>query len=275
MDEIKISAIIPTRGDRTASLEILRRDLQEQTLPPHEIIVIEGLPTPGEARNMGAKQAKGDYLLFLDDDASLGGCEVLNQLYSTLETSSDIGLAGAAIAVPPDANRFQKAYAKQFPRSDLDAPDDVTDSDLVTTLCCMMPAELFRRLGGFREDIVAGEDPELRDRIRYQGSRITLAPGVRVFHPPPVNLRGALKRSYWYGRGDAQIKRQIPKESWRRSSRPMGCGRIVLKAAILPLSLFLDLPKLSEEGFRLRWGWIYVLCGYAHILGYTVGRLKH
>jgi len=266
-----ISAIIPTRGDRPESLRRLQEQLARQTLPPAEIIVIPGQPRPGLGRNLGSRQAEGEYLLHLDDDASLDGTGVVAALFEALRSDPRIGLAGAAIAVPPEAGAFQRAYARQFPRSEIVPPAQVTDSDLATTLCCLMPADLFRELGGYREDLIAGEDPELRDRVRRAGYRVVLAPGVRVFHPPPADLRGALRRSFWYGRGDAQIRRRIPPEAWRRSCRPMGPARVLLKALALPLALAVDPAALSAGRLRLRRGGIYVLCGYAHAAGYLKG----
>lgn len=274
MNQAKISAIIPTRGNRPALLTKLKKHLKEQTVMPDETLIIEGVSPSGRARNKGAEQATGDYLLFIDDDASLDGYNVVEELFKALQFHPDVGLAGAAIAVSPDANRFQRAYARQFPRSTEAAPREMIDSDLATTLCCMMPRKIFETIGGFREDLVMGVDPEMRDRIRKEGFRIVIAPKVRVFHPPPPNLKAALKRSYWYGMGDAQIKKLIPKESWRRSCRPMGLVRIILKAITLPFSLIVDFAALSGGQLLLRWGWIYLLCGYAHVVGYLRGRLK-
>lgn len=268
MNYPRISAIIPTRGDRSESLTRLQKQLAGQTVPPIEVIVISGEPTPGRGRNLGAARAAGELFLFLDDDASLDGPQVVEQLAVVLMQDSAIGIAGAAIALSPDANPFQRRYAAQFPRSQISPPVGPADSDLATTLCCLMPAKLFRELGGYREDLSAGEDPELRDRVRRLGYRIVLAPHARVFHPPPADLKSALRRSFWYGEGGAQIFQRIPREDWRRSCRPMGLWRVLLKALLLPVGLLVDLPELSGGKLRLRWGGIYVLCGYAHVAGY-------
>lgn len=274
MNRPGVSVIIPTRGDRKESLAKLQRQLQEQTIPPLEVIVVSGEDSPGKARNRGAEQAYGEWLLFLDDDASLDGHGTLEALCDVFRTEKDVGLVGAAIGVPPDAGLFARKYARQFPRSAVLPPDRCEDSDLATTLCCMISADCFRRIGGFREDLAAGEDPEWRDRIRREGKRVVLAPGVRVFHPPPENLTAALKRSYWYGIGDAQIRKKIPPESWRRSCRPFGWFRMLFKAVFLPLGLIFDLPEIPSGKIKLRWGGIYLLCGYAHVLGYLRERIR-
>ncbi len=274
MNRSGISVIIPTRGNRRESLARLQRQLQEQTVPPLEVIVVSGEDTPGKARNRGAEQALGDWLLFLDDDASLDGNGVIEALIEVFRSEREVGLVGAAIAVSPDVGPFARKYARQFPRSVIGPPQSCVDSDLATTLCCLISADLFSRIGGFREDLIAGEDPEWRDRIRREGKRVVLAPKVKVFHPPPDNLAAALKRSYWYGIGDAQIKKKIPPEPWRRSCRPFGWIRILFKAIFLPFGLVLDLPAISAGKIKLRWGGIYLLCGYAHVLGYLRERLR-
>jgi GT2 family glycosyltransferase len=274
VNHASVSAVIPTRGNRRESLARLQQQLQEQTIPPLEVIVISGEETPGKARNRGAEQARGEWLLFLDDDASLDGDGVIEAMLEVFRSEREVGLVGAAIAVPPDAGPFARKYARQFPRSEVMPPEHCEDTDLATTLCCLISADLFRRIGGFREDLIAGEDPEWRDRIRREGKRVVLAPGVRVFHPPPESLAAALKRSYWYGIGDAQIKKKIPPALWRRSCRPYGWFRMLFKAIFLPLGLVLDLPEITSGKIRLRRGGIYLLCGYAHILGYLRERVR-
>lgn len=79
-----ISVIIPSRNRKQQVIDLLC-DLSDQSLTAHEIIVVDqsddpylldnclyiqdqGGVGPCRARNLGAEQAKGDILVFLDDD---------------------------------------------------------------------------------------------------------------------------------------------------------------------------------------------------------------
>lgn len=63
-----ISVIIPTVEGREESLERCVDAYAKHTEVDLEIIVIENLPTCGEAWQMGADQAAGDYIHFSADD---------------------------------------------------------------------------------------------------------------------------------------------------------------------------------------------------------------
>ena len=72
MNKIYFSIIIPVRKSNLYLEETLSK-LKNQTIKNFEIIVVtdkvSGTANPSEKRNLGAKMAKGDYLVFFDDDS--------------------------------------------------------------------------------------------------------------------------------------------------------------------------------------------------------------
>lgn len=72
MESPTFSIIIPVRKSNPYLKETLLK-LKRQTIKKFEILVItdkiSGSANPSEKRNLGAKMAKGDYLVFFDDDS--------------------------------------------------------------------------------------------------------------------------------------------------------------------------------------------------------------
>jgi glycosyltransferase involved in cell wall biosynthesis len=203
--------IVPTLdGQRGGNLSQLRADIARQTLTDLEVIVVEGVRPNGRARNVGAARARGRYLVFVDDDVRLGHPGVLANLVGALERDPGLGLVGPSQLVPPEATRFQRAVARQLPRSSFPVVADPVETDMVTHMCLAIPADLWRRLGGEHDDLVRGTDPDLRDRVREDRRRVVVVPDTWAYHPPPASL-GALLRSAWRGgRGAAWVRRHHP-----------------------------------------------------------------
>jgi GT2 family glycosyltransferase len=149
------------------------------------VIYIRG-PRRGPAanRNSAAAAAKGEWLVFTDDDclplvgwlrayreAIAPGCEVYEG-----KTTCQAGLKSA----------LQRA------------PANMTGGYLWS--CNMMiSAKLFRETGGFDVNFpyAAMEDVDLRERLRDRGDRIVFTPDAVVDHPPrPIRSVAELLREH-------------------------------------------------------------------------------
>lgn len=184
-----ISIVIPCANDKT-NIENLLRDINSQKNSfSAEIIRIDNISPAGKARNTGAKQAKGDILVFIDCDIRLGSNYVLNNLVDTLINNEDIGMACASIRIPPGSSRFQIRYSKEIPHCESPIVDELTDVAVATSACCAIFKDVFIKLDGFKEKIPRGEDPELSYRLRKAGYRNVLAPKTWGYHSPPKNMR--------------------------------------------------------------------------------------
>src|SRR5437660_10453888 len=130
MRKPSVSIIIPSAdGSRGGNVDLLLRELEAQTLRPQEVHVVRGVSPNGLARNTGARRASGDILIFLDDDVQLGHEGTLEAMVSLLEDPR-IGMAGLTQLLPPNSSGFQRAAARQIPRSRSTVVSKVTDSDM-------------------------------------------------------------------------------------------------------------------------------------------------
>ncbi len=264
----RLSVIIPSwDGYRDGCVPRLLESVERQSFADFEVIVIKGVSPQGKAINQGAAQARGEVLMILDDDSLLADDDVFARIVQTLDDDERIGMAGASIVIFPDANDFQKKAALQFPRFHTPVVDTVTDSDLACHGCCAIPRRIFDAVGGEREDLLRGLDPDLRVRIREAGYRVVLAPQARIYHPLPSCWRKLLRIFFRNGFGSAyayKFQRESVFETHEdlhdESFQPR--TTLIYRLGRYPLRLL----KALAEGQFMRFG---AYCSYA--LGYGWG----
>lgn len=196
----EVSVIIPTwDGQREGNVPRLVEQLKRQSLQRVEVILSLRESPNGRARNLGAKMAQGKFLVFADDDAMLGDDSVLKRLVESLRRHEDVGITGVSQRIPLDANWFQQRCAGQIPRAVSPVVEELTDSDMVTTLCLAIRRELFEQIGGMNDRILAGVDPDLRHRVRQAGYRVAVVPHAWAYHPAPNSLQELVRYGFKKG----------------------------------------------------------------------------
>lgn len=264
----RLSVIIPSwDGHRDGCVPRLLESVGRQSFADFEVIVIKGVSPQGKAINQGAAQARGEVLMILDDDSLLADDDVFARIIQTLDDDEKIGMAGASIVIFPDSNDFQKKAALQFPRFHTPVVDTVTDSDLACHGCCAIPRRIFDDVGGEREDLLRGLDPDLRVRIREAGYRVVLAPQARIYHPLPSDWTKLLRIFFRNGFGSAyayKFQRESVFETHEvlhdEAFQPR--TTLIFRLGRYPLRLL----KALAEGQFMRFG---AYCSYA--LGYGWG----
>jgi len=199
-DKPDISIVVPSfDGNRGGNVEALVKQLKLQTYKSIEIILSIGESPNGHARNVGVEIARGEWLVFIDDDVTLEQDTLLTNLIEPLNGPEKIGMTGPSQMVPPDAGRFQRWCEKQIPRSYSPIVEDLTDSDMVTHMCLAMPKALFLAVGKESDWLLAGTDPDLRFRVRQAGYRVVVIPQTWAYHPAPENMAALIQFSYKKG----------------------------------------------------------------------------
>jgi GT2 family glycosyltransferase/glycosyltransferase involved in cell wall biosynthesis len=142
--------------------------------------------------NRGAAIARGQYLLFLNND-TLVSPRFLEELLGTFEIKADAGLVGAKLLYPD--GRLQEAGgiiwndASGWNFGHSDDPEKpeycyLRKVDYCSGACIMVPRHLFNRLGGFdtRYRPAYYEDADLSFQIRKAGYGVYYQPLARVTH---------------------------------------------------------------------------------------------
>jgi GT2 family glycosyltransferase len=181
--------------------------------------MVQGVSPQGRAINEGVRGTSGRILVIVDDDSCLADEHVLSRLLETLEADPKIGMAGASIVPDPSANAFSLRAARQFPRFSTPIVSEITDSDLACHGCCAIPRSVFEEIGGEREDILRGLDPDLRSRLRVRGYRVVLAPQCRIHHPMPSRWPELTRIFFRNGYGSAYSQKFEPDSIIETSER--------------------------------------------------------
>ncbi len=186
---MKFSIIIALAPDRDA--EVLS-SLNKIDYPKkdYEIIIKKGL-NPSENRNAGIKEAKGEILAFIDDDAILHK-NILNNVTYRFGKHPEVDIIGGPQLTPRDDKFFAKISGyvlasflgthqmrDRYRRSKFKLPADEMS---LTSANLFVKKKAIKRIGLFDPSLYPGEDPEFLARAESKGARIAYDPNVVIYH---------------------------------------------------------------------------------------------
>ena len=189
----RVSAIVPAT-DRPPTLGVCVAAIQASDDPPEELLVIDEPPqaSPAAARNLGARRATGDLLVFVDADVELHG-DAVSRIRARFDADPQlIALFGSYDDNPPAAG-----VVSTF-RNLLHHHVHQQGAGPATTFWSGIGAVRradFLELGGFDEQRfqhASVEDIELGMRLAAANRRIELDPAIQGTHLKRWSLRGML-----------------------------------------------------------------------------------
>jgi len=288
-----LSVILPVRNEADHLGPVLDA-LLSQTLAPHrfEILVVDGrssdatrdvvsaqvagnphlhlLDNPGClsscARNIGARHARGRYLLFID-----GHCRIESPalLEHTLTAFAE---GNACLSRPQD---FLRDCPAPFPRAAGLARSSWLGHQVGSRIyrhqahhCsplsagCGYAKDLFDSLGGFDESFDACEDLEFNWRVAASGMKALHRPEFAVSYFPRGTFGGLFRQLYRYGFGRARMVRKHPR---------FGSFLAGLPALFCLLLLGLPLAAFALPFLWLIWGGLVL--GYLATIGVVAAHL--
>lgn len=213
---------------------------------------------PAAARNAGSLHAKGEFLVFTDDDCR-SKPDWLRQLEVRCLAAPDHMIGGRTL------NLLQDNSFSQMSQLIVDVVYDhynrgVNGPRFFASNNLAVSTAIFHRLGGFDARFTTAEDRELCDRWHQQGYRLTYAPEAVVYHAHFLTLVTFWRQHFSYGRGAFRFH-QVRAQRGSGAFRPdfgfylrwlRGCvPRGHRCRALLPMFLVWQLANLS--GFFFEW----------------------
>jgi rhamnosyltransferase len=194
LDE-EVEIVIVDSGSSDGSVELARdRGAVVQEIAAHEF-------SHGAARNLGARLARGELLVFVSQDAHPLDERWLERLTGPLrEDASVAGVYGRQLphpgATPPEQYFLDFLYGEQ-PRRQRAA--DTRELTMETTLFSNVNAAVRRELWErfpFVEDIIMSEDQDWCRRVLLEGFAVVYEPTAAVGHSHNYTLLGAFRRFF-------------------------------------------------------------------------------
>lgn len=206
----KVSVIIPTLdGSCSGNVEKLLEDVKKQTFKDLEVILVKGVRPNGRARNEGVKKARGDYLVFMDDDTILGHERVIENLIAPLEKERRIGMTGASPMYPKDLPWLPKAFA-QIKGREFPVVKEIVDTDYAQHACCALRTEVYKDVGWESDDLITGTDNDLRQRLHRAGYRVVIVPETWVYRLVEAGFLAIMRKFFKMGLGSAYAMKVHP-----------------------------------------------------------------
>lgn len=215
-----VSVIIPVRNS-AASLAVCLASLRQQTYPDLELIVVDNHssddtravaqaagarvftrgPERGAQKNLGAQQAAGEALFFVDADM---------EVTPTVVADCVQALAGCdAILVP------EESVGEGFWNACVILERSCYVGDDFTEAARFFRRSVFEQLGGFDETLVAsGDDMDLSQRARRGGFRLGRVEARIRHHEGPRTPLLTLQKWRYYGRNMGRYIRQNRREAF-------------------------------------------------------------
>lgn len=184
-------------------------------------IITAGKVSPAVKRDIGAKEAKGEYVAFLDDDA-YPEKNWLSVAEKVLEEKKVAAVCGPAIT-PKNSSNFQKASGLFFetifgcggmsyrekPAKKSFYVDDFPSVNLIVN------KKIFLEIGGFDSEFWPGEDTKFCLELTKKGHKIWYSNKLIVYHHRRKNLKEHLKQIGNYGKHRGYFAGKMEKTSFR------------------------------------------------------------
>ena len=216
-----VSILIPNK-DQKDTLDQCLKSIEARTdYENYEIIIIENNSTEQETfeyykqiknpkirviewkdefnysaiNNFGVRHAKGEYLLFLNNDIEVINSDWLGEMLSNCQRE-EVGAVGAKLYYPDNTVQhagvivgiggvagsvfvgLKRGYTGYMHRASIQQ-----NLSAVTAACMMVKKSVFEEVGGFEEELkVAFNDIDFCLKIREQGHLIVYDPYVELYH---------------------------------------------------------------------------------------------
>jgi GT2 family glycosyltransferase len=237
-------AIVVDNGSRDGTAELVRARIPAAPFPL--VLAQHAEPNRGAARNVGIALARGETVLFVDDDVWVPPDFVAAHARAHSAAAGELAVSGPILNVPsyevrpePAAGNFSRAF--------------------LCTCNVSLPRRALQAVGGFDEvfDLYGWEDTELGFRLRRAGVTRAFAWDAYLYHiKPPASetLEMLARKTVERARMAAHLLRKEP--SWRARLATGAYAANLLRARLTApewaLPLYAGLAKSERTPAALR-----------------------
>lgn len=293
-DPIDVTVVLPVRNEG-AHVEAVLADLLAQEGPRErvEFLVVDGMSTDdtrsrveavsrrdprvrlldnprrlsSAARAIGAKAARGRYVLYVDGHCRVPSRTLLADLVALFErTGADClarpqplepstgGLVARAIAAARHSPFGHSAKSEIY--GDREGPASPVSSGAAYR------REVFEKVGTFDSSFDACEDVEFNTRVEKAGLATWTSPRLAIAYEPRSTFSGLFRQMARYGLGRARLHKKHPSAFTWESLLPAGflAGLVVLATVLLVPAT----PAPIRAGMVVLYGlWVFLALAFS------------
>ena len=221
-----VSIVVPTKNSSN-TLGMTLESISTQTYRNYEIIIVDNHSTDetfniakrytdkihimGPERtaqvNFGIKSAKGKYVYRIDSDWILEP----TVLEEAVKKCEDEGFDGVLIHNSDDSGISFWGRVRKFER-------DMYQQDDLNVAVRFIRRDVFDKVGYFDENMVAGEDYDLHNRILAAGYKVGRISAKETHIGVPRSLMELIKKHYYYGTTLPEFLAKNPKRGMKQLS---------------------------------------------------------
>jgi Glycosyltransferases, probably involved in cell wall biogenesis len=307
---MNLSLIIPV-FNRPQEVEELLQSLVDQSDRDFEVIIVEDgsiekseevvrsyseklsvsyffIPNggPGQARNFGAKKAKGDYLIVLDSDCILP-VDYIRSVKTELALSEADAFGGpdkASENFTPIQKAINYSMTSFFTTGGIRGGKKKIDKFYPRSFNMGIRKEIYEELGGF-SPMRFGEDIDFSIRIYQKGYKVCLFPSAWVYHKRRTDWKKFYRQVYNSGIARINLFLKHPDSLKLVHLLPALFTLAVISCLILgffypgffllpilfALAVFFD-SSIKNKSVRI--GFLSIVASYIQLTGYGLGFLS-
>lgn len=212
---MKFSLIVPLAPERDAPI---LESIKKLDYPKSEfhVVVVKGR-NPSENRNKGAEKAKGEILVFLDDDATIKE-DYLKKAEEFLKKYSWIDIVGgpqlspieekgfariSGYALTSEFGAFGRVHRYTAKKENFDA-----DESMLTSANLICRKEVMDKIK-FDVNLFPGEDPKFIDDAKNLDFKVAYSPNLIIYHKRRPNVKSFIKQMFNYGKSRPFIDKPL------------------------------------------------------------------
>lgn len=159
---------------------------------------------PAFARNVGVKNSKYDYCVFLDSDTKINSIWINRALKAIEDDEPGSKVAGYCGEIVYEGSKYFSSVVKTFIKHNSHVGNIVFWCSTANFIC---KKKAIKEIGGFDKYFFkpGGEDVDLCDKLRKRGWKIYYVPQMVVFHSQ-VDIYDLIRRAYNYGFGYGRLQ---------------------------------------------------------------------
>lgn len=200
---------------------------------------------PAAARNHGAREAKGEIILFTDSDC-VPASDWIEEMVRPFEKPDIVAVKGAY-------RTSQSALVARFAQIEFEERFEILKRaksiDMVDTYSAAYRRDLFWQAGGFDESfpVANNEDTDLSYKLSSAGHRMVFNQNAVVSHlRHPDTLKKYAVQKFWRGYWRMMVYKRFPQKMVKDTYTPLGLKlQILLIFCIMPFVVLSAILNMS------------------------------